>query len=91
MESKVASEVEEFISTAYLFGDESRMPAADESLLESGVLDSTGVLELIEFLEERYQFHVADAETVPANLGSIQGIARYVASKVDSGPVVGAT
>jgi acyl carrier protein len=90
MESKVASEVREFISTAYLFGDEPRMPADEESLLESGVIDSTGVLELIEFLEERYHFQVSDTETVPGNLGSIQGIARYVVSKMGSDSAVGA-
>jgi acyl carrier protein len=91
MESKIAAEVREFISTAYLFGDESRMPADEVSLLESGILDSTGVLELIEFLEDHYHFQVADTETVPANLGSIQGIARYVVSKVGSRSAVGAT
>lgn len=57
------------------------MPADTDSLLETGVLDSTGVLELIEFLEEEFSFSVEDSETVPENLGSIAGITHYVASK----------
>ena len=65
------SQLADFITTAYLFGDESRLPATDESLLEAGILDSTGVLELIEFLEDNFEISVDDSETVPENLGSI--------------------
>jgi acyl carrier protein len=81
MDSHVTSTLKDFILSAYLFGDESRMPADEDSLLESGVLDSTGVLELIEFLEEKYGIEVADAETVPQNLGSISSLTRYVLGK----------
>lgn len=81
MSVQVATQLKEFISSAYLFGDDSRMPADTDSLLETGVLDSTGVLELIEFLEETFQFTVEDSETVPENLGSIDGLTRYVLSK----------
>ncbi|WP_231851384.1 acyl carrier protein [Microlunatus phosphovorus] len=57
------------------------MPEADESLLEAGVLDSTGVLELIEFLEDTFEISVEDSETIPENLGSIAGLTRFVQSK----------
>lgn len=81
MSGQVVTQLREFISAAYLFGDDSRMPSDTDSLLETGVLDSTGVLELIEFLEETYGFTVEDQETVPENLGSIAGLTRYVLSK----------
>lgn len=81
MTTSNAVRVREFISSAYLFGDESRMPADSDSLLETGVLDSTGVLELIEFLEAEFGLTVEDSETVPSNLGSIENITRYVSSK----------
>lgn len=81
MESLIASQLKEFIASAYLFGDEDRMPGDTDSLLATGVLDSTGVLELIEFLEERYRFAVLDTEAVPENLGSIAGLTQYVLSK----------
>jgi len=71
----------EFVLSAFLFGDESRIPADDESLLESGILDSTGVLELIEFIEESFGIHVSDSETVPENLGSISALAVFVTEK----------
>lgn len=88
MSVQVATQLKEFISSAYLFGDDSRMPEDGESLLETGVLDSTGVLELIEFLEETFGFTVDDAETVPENLGSIAGLIQYVQRK--TGQVTGA-
>ena len=57
------------------------MPGESESLLETGILDSTGVLELIEFLEGEFHIRVTDTETVPENLGSIAAITRYVLAK----------
>lgn len=81
MEAQVKAELKEFISANYLFGDDSRMPGDDESLLETGVLDSTGVLELIEFLEETYGVEVSESETVPDNLGSVANLTRFVLSK----------
>ncbi|MCC2593650.1 acyl carrier protein [Tessaracoccus sp. OS52] len=85
MESQVAQKLRSFIEDSYLFGDSSRMPADDESLLESGVIDSTGVLELIEFLETEFGFSVDDSETVPENLGSVSGLIRYVSTKQRQG------
>lgn len=85
MSVQLVTQLREFISSAYLFGDDSRMPADTDSLLETGVLDSTGVLELIEFLEETFQFTVEDSETVPENLGSIASLTRYVLDKTNQG------
>lgn len=78
----VAARVRAFVIDNYLFGDDSRAPADDESLIEQGVIDSTGILELIEFLEETFGIAVAEAETIPENLGSIAAIARYVGVKL---------
>jgi acyl carrier protein len=82
MDSQLTAQLREFISSEYLFGDDSRMPADTDSLLETGVLDSTGVLELIEFLEEKYAISVDEDETVPENLGSVANISRYVTAKL---------
>lgn len=81
MESEIRADLRDFVTTAFLFGDTSRMPSDDASLLEAGVLDSTGVLELIEFLEERFSISVKDSETLPENLGSIEGLTRFVVAK----------
>ena len=84
MESSVGSKVRPFSVANYLFGADARMPADDDSLIEGGVIDSTGVLELIEFLEETFDISVAESETVPQNLGSLSGIEAYVSRKLDA-------
>jgi acyl carrier protein len=81
VEQEIKTELREFVSTNYLFGDRTRLPADDDSLLENGILDSTGVLELIEFLEAQFGIEVSDTETVPDNLGSIGGLTRFVVVK----------
>lgn len=87
MESQVTAELKQFILDEYLFGDGERMPDDTDSLLETGVLDSTGVLELIEFVESTYGISVEDEETVPENLGSIANLTRYLVAKLDRAAV----
>lgn len=53
----------------------------DQSLLDSGVIDSTGVLELIAFIEDQFSIHIDDQEMTPANLDSIGRIADFVSRK----------
>jgi acyl carrier protein len=55
--------------------------ADDTSLLELGIVDSTGVLEVTAFLESEYGIEVADDEIVPANMDSIGAIAAFVETK----------
>lgn len=52
------------------------------SLLDGGIVDSTGVLEVIMFIEEEFKLKVADAEMVPANLDSVDNIAAFVKRKL---------
>lgn len=80
MES-VRGRIVEFIVNDLLLGDESRLPGEGESLLKSGVIDSTGILELIEYLEAEFGVHVEDNETVPENLDGIERIVTYVQRK----------
>ena len=81
MSAEVRAELTEFIVTNYLFGEVSRTPTDDDSLVELGVIDSTGILELIEFLESRFGVEISESETVPENLDSISRLCRFVASK----------
>ena len=52
VDNQIQAELTEFIATDYLFGDITRAPRDDRSLVEEGIIDSTGILELIEFLEQ---------------------------------------
>lgn len=73
-------ELRTFIVDHFLFGDGGNL-ADDASLLEGGVVDSTGVLELVTHLETTYGFKVADDELIPDNLDSIESLAQFVARK----------
>jgi acyl carrier protein len=84
-------ELRKFIVDNFLFGDESERFAFadDESFQERGIVDSTGILELIAHLENRYGIVVADDELAPDNLDSLARIARFVERKrQDRGAVV---
>ncbi len=76
-----ASEVRRFIVTNFLFGEDGNL-ANDTSFMETGVVDSTGVLELVAWVEGRYGIKVSDAEIVPENLDSIDRVADYVKRKM---------
>lgn len=84
MESTVQSlqtDVRNFIVNNFLFGEDDPSITEDTSLLQSGVIDSTGVLELVNFIEETYSISVDDDDLVPENLDSISNVARYVEKK----------
>ncbi|ESZ45715.1 acyl carrier protein [Mesorhizobium sp. RSR565B] len=55
----------------------------DASLLDQGIVDSTGVLEIIGFIEETFGIIVEDSELLPENLDSIQGIEQYIIRKMN--------
>jgi len=81
METQIRAELTEFIVANYLFGEIARIPGDDDHFLEEGIIDSTGILELIEFVESRFGIEVSESETVPENLGSISSLTRFVMSK----------
>ena len=77
----VEQQIRQFIEDNFLFRGESERLERDESLLEAGLIDSTGVLELVGFIENEFAIPVADSEIVPENLDSIATITHYVSGK----------
>jgi acyl carrier protein len=86
MVQHIEQQIREFIAENFLFQDNADSLAGDESLLEGGVIDSTGVLELVGFLEEHFQLRIADAEVLPANFDSIDALVSFVSAKIDVAP-----
>jgi len=78
--SDVAHKISSFITTSLLL-DASRDIAGTDSFLEAGIIDSTGVLELVQFLEETWNISVKDEEMVPANLDSLAKLEAFVKRK----------
>lgn len=78
----IACEIRDFVVANFLFNQDANRLTADQSFLESGIIDSTGVLELVGFLEERFGIAVGDRELLPENLDSVQNAARFVSRKL---------
>jgi acyl carrier protein len=83
MKHDISLAVRRFIGENFLFRDDGDAIAHEASLLEAGIIDSTGVLELVSFLETTFGIEVQDDEMLPENLDSIRAIASYVARKLD--------
>jgi acyl carrier protein len=81
---EITQQVRDFVIANFLFGQDNGRLQDHQSLLESGVIDSTGVLELVTFLEERFGIGVADRELLPENLDSVENVARFVSRKLDA-------
>lgn len=80
MSPAVAQRVRQFVQQNFYVEDPTRL-GDDVSLVAEGIVDSTGMLEVIGFLEEQFAIKVEDAETVPANLETIGRIAAFVGRK----------
>jgi acyl carrier protein len=77
----IEQQVRDYILENFLFTNDASALANDASFLEKGIIDSTGVLEMIFFLEQEFALKVADKEMIPENLDSVNNIVRYVQSK----------
>ena len=82
MNQDILKRVRAFIEENFLFRADVSDLADTDSLLENGVMDSTGILELVAFLESDFSLQMSDAEIVPDNLDSIAAIAGYVERKL---------
>jgi len=79
----IEADVRKFVSDNFLFGRKGVPLDADDSFLEQGLIDSTGVLELVSFIEDRFQVKVDDDELVPDNLDSINRLIQFVETKLE--------
>jgi acyl carrier protein len=77
--------VRTFITENFLFGRDGGLTDS-ESFLDSGIIDSTGILQLVVFLEKTFSIQVKDEELVPENLDCLNGISRFLQSKQASFP-----
>jgi acyl carrier protein len=78
-------QIRNFIVENFLFGDASNGVGDSDSLLDNGVIDSTGVLELVSYLEKNFGIRVEDEELVPENLDSISSVSAYILRKQGQG------
>jgi len=80
----VEKEIRKFIEENFILDGNDNL-SGEDSLLEKGIIDSTGVLELVAFIEENYSLKIKDEELIPENLDSIKSISRFIQEKLELG------
>jgi len=79
----IEEKIKKFIAQTFLRGREINPGLKnDTSFLEKGIVDSTGVLELVAFLEDTFKVKVEDEELIPENLDSVNNLVRFVSGKL---------
>jgi len=83
-ENNIKNIVNQFIKNNFLFNDRKENIDENISLYENRIIDSTGVLEVVDFLEDTFGIKIEDDELVPDNLGSIKKMSKFVQRKIDN-------
>ena len=73
--------IRQFVIDNFLFGNSEGLED-ETSFLDEGIIDSTGVLELVTFLEETYSIRIDDGELIPENLDSINNVVKFIGKKI---------
>lgn len=80
--------IRKYIIENFLFGYSEEELNNDTSFLEIGLLDSTGIIELVSFLEQEFDIDFIDEEIIPENLDTINLMVKFIIKKKDSGEKV---
>jgi len=80
----VETEIKKYVLENFLFTEDESALDVNDSFLEQGLIDSTGILEIIVFIEEEYGIQVQDEEMIPENLDSVVNLAKFISRKLPS-------
>jgi acyl carrier protein len=78
----ISNDIRTFLVDSFLSGQQDKL--TDDEVLLGNVVDSTGVIELVNFLQERFEITVEDDEVTNENLGSVRSVTSYVQGKLRS-------
>ncbi|MCK5091203.1 MAG: acyl carrier protein [Gammaproteobacteria bacterium] len=82
---QVEQKIREYVLENYLFTDDSSALDSAASFMESGILDSTGILEIIYFIEDEFGISIEDDEMIPENLDSVNNTVAFINKKNAAG------
>lgn len=77
----IKEKVKDFIINNFLLGSDENNLSDSDSFLEKGIVDSTGILELVSFVQEAFDIKIEDAELVPDNLDSLNNLEAFIIKK----------
>jgi acyl carrier protein len=84
MSIAIKQKIRAFIIENFLFGDDKGLEK-DTSFLDNSIVDSTGILELVAFLEDHFNIRIDDREMIPENLDSINNVTMFIEDKISDG------
>jgi acyl carrier protein len=82
VQTTLTQELRQLVVNNLLFGQADGQVKDDDSFMDKGIIDSTGVLELVGLLEQQYDIKIEDEELLPRNLDSINNLSRFVETKL---------
>lgn len=82
--TEIKTTIREFIVNNFLFGNDDESFTVEDSFMEKGIIDSTGILEVIEFIEESYEIKIEDDELLPENLDSLINLSNFITRKMEA-------
>ncbi len=78
---EIRKKLREFVTDTFLIADEDEELNDSDSFMQTGLIDSTGILEVTNFIEAEYQITIEDDEMVPDNLDSIDNLVKFIMRK----------
>jgi len=79
--NEVKDKIRGYIVENFLFSEDKTLLVDDKSFIDSGILDSTGILEIVGFTEEEFGIKVEDDEMIPDNLDSVSRLVGFILRK----------
>jgi acyl carrier protein len=79
--TSVEQKLRKIVTETFLVGGDRSELRGDDSFIETGIIDSTGILQLVEFVEQEFSFKVEDEDLIPENLDSIDRLVAFVERK----------
>lgn len=87
----IEEELRSFVNDNFALDGDVNPISATDSLIEAGVVDSTGLLELVSFIETRYGLDIPDADLLPENFETLENIRQYIVTRTQTTAVAGQT
>lgn len=81
---KYASQVKDFVFENFLFGADDGSLGEEDSFLQNGIIDSTGILELVAWIEETFEIKISDMDLLPENFDSVRRLADFIERSLDA-------
>lgn len=78
----IEKKLRQYVLDNYLFTDDQSALVNEDSFLERGIIDSTGILEMISYINKEYNIVISDDEMIPENLDSINNLVAFITRKL---------